>query len=184
MYFFREIANVGFNRKTARHRNMEDLKIIVTSGGRNLDLGKRVKSLVEGMGKTSSIIELDNYEMPIYTRANKNAKLEHLRRLIQNLEGAAPWIVLLPEYNGGLPPVWINALTWISVDYEDFRSLFNRRKVAIGTASGGHGWKALAAMREQFAHLGSDVVGRYLRDAKSSPASEESIMDALSRLGL
>ena len=50
MYFFREIANAGFNRKTARHRNMEDLKIIVTSGGRNLDLGKRVKSLVEGMG--------------------------------------------------------------------------------------------------------------------------------------
>ena len=44
--------------------------------------------------------------------------------------------------------------------------------------------EGLAAMREQFAHLGSDVVGRYLRDAKSSPASEESIMDALSRLGL
>ena len=100
------------------------------------------------------------------------------------MEGTSPWIVLLPEYNGGLPPVWINALTWISVDYEDFRSLFNRRKVVIGTASGGHGWKALAAMREQFAHLGSDVVGRYLRDAKSSPASEESIVDALSRLGL
>ena len=37
-------------------------------------------------------------------------------------------------------------------------------------------------MREQFAHLGSDVVGRYLRD-KSPSASEESIMDALSRLG-
>ena len=54
---------------------MHDLKIIVTSGGRNLDLGRRVKSLAEGMGKTSAIIELDDYEMPIYTRANKNAKL-------------------------------------------------------------------------------------------------------------
>ena len=54
----------------------------------------------------------------------------------------------------------------------------------MGTASGGHGWKALAAMREQFAHLGSDVVGRYLRDAKNSPASEDSIIDTLRRLGL
>ena len=74
---------------------MDDLKIIVTSGGRNLDLGKRVRSLAEGMGKTSAIIELDDYEMPIYTRANKNEKLEHLRRLIQDLEGAAPWLSLI-----------------------------------------------------------------------------------------
>ena len=163
---------------------VSDLKIIVTSGGKNLELGKRVQLVASGLGKTSKIIELDNYEMPIYTRANKEYNPKELHALIDNLEGPSPWTVLLPEYNGGLPPIWINALTWISVDYTDFRSLFNRRKIAIGTASGGHGWKALAAMREQFAHLGSDVVGRYIRDAKGSPASEESITDALLRLGL
>ena len=47
-----------------------------------------------------------------------------------------------------------------------------------------YGWKALAAMREQFAHLGSDVVGRYLRDAKGAPAKDETIEEILDRLGL
>jgi hypothetical protein len=39
-------------------------------------------------------------------------------------------------------------------------------------------------MREQFAHLGSDVVGRYLRDAKGAPAKDETIDEILDRLGL
>ena len=184
MYFFRGCGCAVFNRMAPWECIVSDLKIIVTSGGKNLELGRRVQSAASGIGKSSKIIQLDNYELPIYTRANKDDNPKGLRALIDDLEGPSPWMMLLPEYNGGLPPVWINALTWISVDYADFRSLFNRRKIAIGTASGGHGWKALAAMREQFAHLGSDVVGRYIRDAKGSPASEESIMDALSRLDL
>jgi len=163
---------------------MTDLKIIATSGGRNFELAKRIEKIAIKLDIESTILELDDYAMPLYTRGTKDASFEALPKLAGDLDGTAPWILLLPEYNGGLPPVWINSLTWLSVHYDDFRALFNRRKVAVGTASGGHGWKALAAMREQFAHLGSDVVGRYLRDAKNSPASEDSIIDTLRRLGL
>ena len=120
---------------------VSDLKIIVTSGGKNLELGRIVQSAASGVGKSSQIIQLDDYELPIYTRANKGVNPKELRALIDDLEGPRRgWCSCLSTTVGS--PVWINALTWISVDYADFRSLFNRRKIAIGTASGGHGWKA------------------------------------------
>ena len=82
---------------------VSDLKIIVTSGGKNLELGRRVQSAASGIGKSSKIIQLDDYELPIYTRANKGVNPKELRALIDDLEGPSPWMVLLPEYNGGLP---------------------------------------------------------------------------------
>ena len=163
---------------------MADLKIIVATDGKNLELARRVRDIATNRMCDSEIIDLSTYELPLYTRKTPDGDLDALNLLIQSLEGPSPWFVLLPEYNGGLPPVWINTLTWLSVQHDDFRKMFNRRRIAIGTASGGHGWKALAAMREQFAHLGSDVVGRYLRDAKGAPAKDETVEDILDRLGL
>lgn len=163
---------------------MADLKIIVATDGKNLELARRVRDIATNRMYDSEIIDLSTYELPLYTRKTPDGDLDPLNSLIQSLESPSPWFVLLPEYNGGLPPVWINALTWLSVQHDDFRKMFNRRRIAIGTASGGHGWKALAAMREQFAHLGSDVVGRYLRDAKGAPAKDETIEEILDRLGL
>ena len=163
---------------------MADLKIIVATDGKNLELARRVRDIATNRMCDSEIIDLSTYELPLYTRKTPDGDLSPLNSLIQSLGSPSPWFVLLPEYNGGLPPVWINALTWLSVQHDDFRKMFNRRRIAIGTASGGHGWKALAAMREQFAHLGSDVVGRYLRDAKGAPAKDETIEEILDRLGL
>ena len=163
---------------------MADLKIIVATDGKNLELARRVRDIATNRMCDSEIIDLSTYELPLYTRKTPDGDLDPLNSLIQSLESPSPWFVLLPEYNGGLPPVWINALTWLSVQHDDFRKMFNRRRIAIGTASGGHGWKGLAAMREQFAHLGSDVVGRYLRDAKGAPAKDETIEEILDRLGL
>ena len=163
---------------------MANLKIIVATDGKNLELAKKIRDIAMVRMCNSEIVNLSKYELPLYTRKVDDGDSEALNSLIQTLEGSSPWFVLLPEYNGGLPPVWINALTWLSVQYADFRKMFNRRRIAIGTASGGHGWKALAAMREQFAHLGSDVVGRYLRDAKGAPAKDQTIEDILDRLDL
>ena len=163
---------------------MAVLKIIVATDGKNLELARRVRDIATNRSCDSEIIDFSAYELPLYIRKTTGGDLDALKSLIQSLEGPSPWFVLLPEYNGGLPPVWINALTWLSVQHDDFRKMFNRRRIAIGTASGGHGWKALAAMREQFAHLGSDVVGRYLRDAKGAPAKDETIEDILDRLVL
>ena len=163
---------------------MANLKIIVATDGKNLQLARRVGDIATNRMCDCEIIDLSAYELPLYTRKTPGGDHEALNSLILSLEDPSPWFVLLPEYNGGLPPVWINALTWLSVQHDDFREMFNRRRIAIGTASGGHGWKALAAMSEQFSHLGSDVVGLYLRDVKGAPAKDETIEDILDRLGL
>ena len=114
---------------------MTGLKIIVATDGKNLKLAQRVREIAKGRMCESEIIDLSTYDLPLYTRKTAEKDAEALHSLIKSLDGPHPWFVLLPEYNGGLPPVWINALTWLSVQHDDFRKMFNRRRVAIGTAS-------------------------------------------------
>ena len=163
---------------------MADFVILIATTGRNRELAEQVMRVASQRDVTAEICDLSSFDLLLYTPANKNLVPAALADLERTLSPQRPWVVLLPEYNGGLPPLWINALTWLSVQGNDFRALFTRRKIGVGTASGGHGWKALAAMREQFAHLGADVVGRYLRHTRDAAAKDETIADVLDRLGL
>ncbi|MBJ09470.1 MAG: hypothetical protein CMB63_05625 [Euryarchaeota archaeon] len=90
---------------------MADLKIIVATDGKNLELARRVRDIAMSRMCDSEIIDLSTYELPLYTSKTSNGDAKELNSLIQALEDSSPWFVLLPEYNGGLPPVWINALT-------------------------------------------------------------------------
>ena len=91
-------------------------------------------------------------------------------------------MICAPEYNGSIPPVLNNAIAWLSVLDDDFRSLFNGRPIAIGTHSGGGGMEVLISMRIQLTHLGAEVIGRQLLSNFSKPAKDESIDDVVKRL--
>ena len=91
-------------------------------------------------------------------------------------------MVCTPEYNGSIPPVLTSAIAWLSVQGDDFRTLFNGRPVAMATHSGGGGYTVLTALRLQLAHLGAHVVGRQLVSNKSQPAKDASISDLIVRL--
>jgi chromate reductase len=91
-------------------------------------------------------------------------------------------VICAPEYNGSIPPVLTSAIAWLSVQGEDFRSLFNGRPIAIATHSGGGGHTVLTALRLQLAHLGAQVVGRQLVSNNAKPAKDSSIADLLARL--
>ena len=95
---------------------------------------------------------------------------------------AARWVICAPEYNGSIPPSLTNAIAWLSVQGEDFRSLFNGRPIAISTFSGGGGMELLLSLRIQLTHLGAQVVGRQLLSNYAKPPKDESITDLLQRL--
>ena len=92
------------------------------------------------------------------------------------------WVICAPEYNGSIPPSLTNAIAWLSVQGDDFRSLFNGRPIAMATFSGGGGMELLLSLRIQLTHLGAQVVGRQLLSNYRKPAKDDSILDLLQRL--
>ena len=91
-------------------------------------------------------------------------------------------MICAPEYNGSIPPSLTNAIAWLSVTDDDFRSLFNGRPIAMATFSGGGGMELLVSLRIQLTHLGAQVVGRQLLSNHAKPAEDDSINDLVQRL--
>jgi NAD(P)H-dependent FMN reductase len=95
------------------------------------------------------------------------------------------FIVVAPEYNGVMPPVLNNAISWVSVSTDDWRLAFNEKIVALATHSGGGGAKGLQAMRIQFQHMGANVLSREILTTYEKPLNEEAannILDQLEKL--
>ena len=74
---------------------MADLKIIVATDGKNLELARRVRDIATSRMCDSEIIDLSTYELPLYTRKTPDGDLDALNSLIQSLEGPSPWIGLV-----------------------------------------------------------------------------------------
>ncbi|MAI08994.1 MAG: NADPH-dependent oxidoreductase [Euryarchaeota archaeon] len=163
---------------------MASIAILAATSDRNLALAQRFAGVFEAEGHAADVIELANMDMPVFTTAHSK---EHgapasLDDLWARLEAADGWLVCAPEYNGGAPPTLINAITWLSTRWKDFRALFNGRPVALATSSGGGGEYVITAMRNQFLFLGCDVVGRSTIEKSGEDARQESLEDVASRL--
>ncbi len=163
---------------------MASIAILAATSDRNLALAQRFAGVFETEGHAADVIELANMDMPVFTTAHSK---EHgapasLDDLWARLEAADGWLVCAPEYNGGAPPTLINAITWLSTRWKDFRALFNGQPVALATSSGGGGEYVITAMRNQFLFLGCDVVGRSTIEKSGEDARQESLEDVASRL--
>ena len=160
-----------------------DLIVVAASNGENLKLAERCVHAASQRQAQAELIDLTDLSLPLYNprvqAAGAGADLISLR---DRLHAAPRWMICAPEYNGSIPPVLSNAIAWLSVLDDDFRSLFNGRPIAIGTHSGGGGMEVLISMRIQLTHLGAEVIGRQLLSNFSKPAKDESIDDVVKRL--
>ena len=160
-----------------------DLLVLAASNGENLKLAERCVNAASQRQAQAELIDLTSLTLPLYSprvqAAGAGADLTSLR---DRLHAAPRWMICAPEYNGSIPPVLSNAIAWLSVMDDDFRSLFNGRPVAIGTHSGGGGMEVLLSMRIQLSHLGAEVIGRQLLSNFNKPAKDESIDDVVHRL--
>ncbi|NDG74079.1 MAG: NADPH-dependent oxidoreductase [Synechococcaceae bacterium WB8_1B_136] len=160
-----------------------DVLVISASNGENLQLAERFAAAARQQGQSAAVLDLTAIELPLYTPRAQAAGLPPALAGLQAQLAAAPrWVICAPEYNGSIPPVLTSAIAWLSVQGDDFRSLFNGRPVVIATHSGGGGHTLMAALRLQLAHLGAHVVGRQLVSNSSHPAKDDSIADLITRL--
>ena len=141
---------------------MAHILIMAASTGKNLDLATSFYNTVLTQGNTAEIIDLCRLNLPMYTpEAEKEiSDISSVNNVMEQLLASDALIVCAPEYNGSIQPVLNNLIAWLSVQSDDFRMLFNRRKVGLATVSGGGGQHVIMSMRMQFSFLGSNVLGR------------------------
>jgi len=164
--------------------NKNNLIIISSSNGKNLELSNKFLDKSKELKISSEILDLTELNIPLYNPRiySKNEIPNEIILLKKKLFQTEKWIICAPEYNGSIPPILSNFIAWLSISGEDFRNLFNGQPIAIATFSGGPGIELITSLRIQLSHLGGQVVGRHLSANYSKPAEEKTIEDIIKRL--
>ena len=165
---------------------IKKLLVITASNGENLKLAERFLIAGRKLKCTCELLDLteSKNDLPIFNpRQNSKEKApDNLHLINAQMESHSHWVICAPEYNGSIPPILTNAIAWLSVQGNDFRSLFNERPIAIASFSGGGCMELLLSMRIQLTHLGALVLGRQLATNKSKIAEDSSINAILNQL--
>ena len=160
-----------------------DLIVLTASNGENRKLAERFVQAAAAQNASAELIDLTQLNLPLFTtRVQAAGAGPDLATLHDQLHRTPRWVICTPEYNGSIPPSLTNAIAWLSVTDDDFRSLFNGRPIAMATFSGGGGMELLVSLRIQLTHLGAQVVGRQLLSNHAKPAQDDSISDLVQRL--
>ena len=155
---------------------MNKILIISATKGNNLSLAKKIGNYVSIDNK---IISLEDFEMPLYVPKTEIIKTDAVKSLSELFIKSKGFIFCAPEYNGGSPPMLTNAITWLSVSTDNWRSTFVNKKAIIATHSGGAGFKFLTSFRSQLEHLGTIVYPRNIVVNNDKRFSDQSVINIL-----
>lgn len=163
---------------------MKKIAILVASSNNNLKLGNIIKDAIVAKGASVDLIDLTMVELPVYTsREEKKEIPKNAIMLAQKLDDVDAIITVAPEYNGGVPPVLINAISWVSRSGDkDWRKCFNGKKAVVATHSGSGGIHVLMAMRMQLSYLGMNVLGRQLHTHYQKELSMDALTDVVDQI--
>ena len=163
---------------------MAKILMITATSDNNRALADKFADSAREMGHEAEIIDLVELDMPMFSvaRSKELDTVPGMAELKSAMSGADSWMIIAPEYNGSMPPTLNNAVAWLSTEWQDFRALFNRRKVGLATHSGGGGAHVIMAMRQMFSFLGCIVLGRNCISNKNKEANPETIEDMLNQL--
>jgi chromate reductase, NAD(P)H dehydrogenase (quinone) len=157
--------------------------ILVSSQKKNMELANLFKEYLDNGATLCEIIDLVALDLPLYTSKVENDRPpEVVFDLEKKLKNADALVFVAPEYNGSLPPVLNNSISWISRTGTDWRSSFNGKPALIATHSGGGGSQVLMAMRLQLSYLGVNVMGRQILTHKGKDLNHESMVSVLEEL--
>jgi len=158
--------------------------MITATSDNNRDLAEKFADAAREMGHEAELVNLAELDMPMFTvaRSKELDVVPGMAELKAAMSSADSWMIVAPEYNGSMPPTLNNAVAWLSTEWQDFRALFNSRKVGLATHSGGGGEHVIMAMRQMFSYLGCTVLGRKLVSNKNKEANPETIEDMLTQL--
>lgn len=135
------------------------------TGSVNTKLAKAAERMSLEMGATTKFLDLAHYDLPIYNSdlEEQQGMPESALRLKEELGGTDGWIVASPEYNGFVPPLLLNALTWASrgdPPEAGMYATFQRKSALVVSASPGAlgGMRSLGPNRELLQNLGVNVL--------------------------
>ena len=153
---------------------MKKILIISATNDKNLDLAKELCGIVSNMNIETELVSLQDLNLPLF---DSDILVEEnvVENLIDRISKSSGLIICAPEYNGGVPPVLSNAITWISVKSEYWRDAFNGKFALIGTHSGRSGNRFLTAFRSQLEYMGTNVLARSISVSKNNPFNESSV---------
>lgn len=154
-------------------RNILTLSGSIREGSFNQKLQAHVSAKLRDAGADVTEINLGDFDMPIFNEDlepdNVPATAAKLADLFREHDAV---FIATPEYNGGLPPLLINTLTWLS---RQSPSPYRDRLFGIGgVSSGKYGttW-ALAHLRDSLSKVGGLVVPGLLGIGPASDAFDE-----------
>lgn len=156
--------------------------IIISSTPRsNLTLANQILDVAKELDMDAEIIELEGLGLPLYTLECETSSgvPENVKLLSQKLGEVSGFVFVAPEYNGGLPPVSVNMINWLSRSGGDWRAAFDRKMVLLASCSGGGGANLMRVMNTQLQHLGAIVLPRPVLVNSSKPFSKEAAMNGL-----
>jgi len=161
-----------------------NILIVAASDGNNLKLAESILEISKEFEANFEILKLSDFNLPLYTSLEeKNGTPEDAVKISNKFIDTHGFIFLAPEYNGSVPPILINSISWISRSGNDnWRDAFNSKPVVLGTHSGGGGQYVLSAMQEQFAFIGCNVIGRKLLTNYSKELNHDSAKSVLDML--
>jgi NAD(P)H-dependent FMN reductase len=156
---------------------MKSVLIISATKGLNFQLTKRLYDILDKNVK-KEYISLEDYDLPLFKASDynelKNTYSDEIKKLTDIIVNVDGLIICAPEYNGNTPPIFSNAISWISVTTDYWRDAFLNKSALICTSSGGPAIKYSISMKNQLEHLGMVVMPRYISVTSSNPLDENS----------
>lgn len=134
------------------------------AGSVNKMLAVYAAKAVSKAGGEVTLIDLADYPAAVYNGDDEEAgglpqTMRDLKALIASHEAL---LIATPEYNGSVPPLLVNALTWASRPAGDEAACaaFAAKKVAIAAASPGGlgGVRVIPRLRDLLAELGAMTI--------------------------
>ena len=162
---------------------MKSISIFVGSNGSNLKLAKTIEKNLVDRGVEAKIVDLISLKLPVYSPEEEKNKIPtQTQELVPVMSKSDGFIFLAPEYNGGIPPVLVNFITWMSRSGEDWRECFAKKRTIIGTHSGSGGSNLFAIMRLQFAYIGMNVLANHIHTHYKKELNVDKLNSALDEL--
>jgi chromate reductase len=145
----------------------------IRKGSENRKLQKHMGAALTAAGVAVTELDLGDFDMPVF---NEDLEAEHTPEAAAQL--AELWrthdiiFIATPEYNGGLPPLMVNTITWLS---RQKPSPFRHAVFGIGgVSSGKYGtiW-AQSHLRDSLSKIGALIVPTLLGIGPADSALDE-----------
>ena len=88
--------------------------IISATNDKNLVLAKELGNIISNMNIQTELLSVQDLGLPLFD-FEKDLNNNVIDDLIDKLQKSSGFVICAPEYNGGVPPVLSNVITWISV---------------------------------------------------------------------